>query len=89
MVVGDRTSNKVDGHVQNSLRPVCDYKSQTGLTWSYHQSRVVAPPVVRDCVPRSDASHDPHLQSPRLVWLVVAVSVRLLTIGEDEMFDQS
>ena len=28
----------------------CDYKSQTGLTWSYHQSRVIAPPVVRHCV---------------------------------------
>ena len=68
LIVGDRTSkisrNKVDGHVQNCLRPVCDlsatclrpvcdYKSQTGLTWSYHQSRVVAPPVVRDCVSSS------------------------------------
>ena len=31
----------------------CDYKSQTGLTWSYHQSRVVAPTVVRDCVSSS------------------------------------
>ena len=31
----------------------CDYKSQTGLTWSYHQSRVVAPPVVRDYMSNS------------------------------------
>ena len=52
LIVCDRTStisrNKVDGHVQNCLRSICDYKSQTYLTWSYHQSLVVTPPVVRD-----------------------------------------
>ena len=57
VVVGDRTikinRSKVDVHFQNCLRSVCDYKSQTGLSWSYHQSRVVAPPVVRDCVSSS------------------------------------
>ena len=76
VVVGDRTSkishNKVDGHVQNCLRSVCDYKSQTCLTcgritsrawllsdWLYDQSlmsRLVVRPII-------DASHDLHLQS--------------------------
>ena len=41
VVVGDRTSkisrNKVDSHVQNCLRSVCDYKSQTGL--------IIVPPI--------------------------------------------
>ena len=52
VVVGDRTSkishNKVDGHVQNCLRSVCDYKSHlisldrtTNRVWSHHQSCVI------------------------------------------------
>ena len=103
-----------DGHVQNCLRSVCDHKTQTGLTWSYHQSRVIAPPFVRgrttnrhDCVSSSrtissstspscsDWLHDQTVmlhtisicnRSPRLV---VRESVRSLTIGEDERYDQS
>ena len=52
-VVGDRQSkisrSKVDGHVQNFWPAIPNRKrSQTGLTWSYHQSRMVAPPVVHD-----------------------------------------
>ena len=34
-------------HVQKCLRSVCDHKTQTCLTWSYHQSCVIAPPLVR------------------------------------------
>ena len=62
VVVGDRTSkisrNKVDGHVQNfraaitSRRQVLHGRTTNGV-WSYHQSRVVAPPVVCDCVSSS------------------------------------
>ena len=62
VVVGDRTSkisrNKVDGHVQNfraaitSRRQVLHGRT-TNRVWSYHQSHVVAPPVMCDCVSSS------------------------------------
>ena len=51
--VGHRHSkisrSKVDGHVQHFLPAIPNRKrSQTGLTWSYHQSCMLAPPVVND-----------------------------------------
>ena len=62
VVVGDRTSKisrtKVDGHVQN-LRAVITSRRQvlhgrnTNRVWSYHQSHVVAPPVLCQSVARS------------------------------------
>ena len=46
---GKISRSKVDGHVQNfwPAIPNCE-RSQIGLTWSYHQSCMVAPPVVDD-----------------------------------------
>ena len=108
-------AKSVDGHVQNCLRSVCDHNTQICLTWSYHQSRVIAPPflrgrttsrfvivcqavarsVVRPVTGCSDWLHDQTVmlhtisicnRSPRLV---VRASVRFLTIGEDERYDQS
>ena len=87
VVVGDRTSkisrNKVDGQVTNCQRSVCDC-----LKWSYHQSRLVARSVVR---PVTSWLYDQSMMSiyNRSPRLVVHVSVRLLTIGEDERYDQS
>ena len=71
VVVGDRTSkisrNKVDGHVQNFRAAITSRRQvlhgrNTNRVWSYHQSHVVAPPVVCDCVSssrtiRSSTSH--------------------------------
>ena len=62
VVVGDRTSkisrNKVDGHVQNFRAAITSRRQvlhgrNTNRVWSYHQSHVVAPPVVCDCVSSS------------------------------------
>ena len=62
VVVGDRTSkssrNKVDGHVQNFRAAITSRRQvfhgrNTNRVWSYHQSRVVAPPGVCDCVSSS------------------------------------
>ena len=62
VVVGDRTSkisrNKVDGHVQNFRAAITNRRQvlhgrNTNRVWSYHQSHVVAPPVVCDCVSSS------------------------------------
>ena len=61
VVVGDRTSkisrNKVDGHVQNFRAAITSHRQvihvhgcNTNRVWSYHQSHVIAPPVVCDCV---------------------------------------
>ena len=62
VVVGDRTSkisrNKVDGHVQNFRAAITSRRQvlhgrNTNRVWSYHQSHVVVPPVVCDCVSSS------------------------------------
>ena len=108
-------AKSVDGHVQNSLRSVCDHKTQTCLTWSYHQSRVIVPPfvrgrttsrsrfwcpavarsVVRPVTSCSDWLHDQTVMlhtisiCNRSQILVVRASVRFLTIGEDERYEQS
>ena len=62
VVVGDRTSKisrkKVDGHVQNFKAAITSRRQvlhgrNTSRVWSYHQSHVVALPVVCDCVSSS------------------------------------
>ena len=105
VVVGDRTSNKVDRHVQNfraaitSRRQVLHGRT-TNRVWSYHQSHVVAPPVMCDCVSSSrtiSSSSSHKLSRPismlptisicnRSPRLVVHISVRLLTIGSFYLF---
>ena len=88
VVVGDRTSkisrNKVDGHVQNFRAAITSprqvlHRRNTNRVWSYHQSHVVAPPVVCDCVSssRTISSSTSH----KLSRLVVRPISMLLTIS--------
>ena len=97
--------NKVDGHVQNFRPPITSRRQflhgrTTNRVWSHHQSCVIVCQVVRRSVVWPVTSCPDWLydqsailptisicnRSPRLV---VRVSVRLLTIGEDERYGQS
>ena len=94
VVVGDRTSkispNKVDGHVQNFTAAITSRRQvlhgrTTNHVWSYHQSRVIAPPVVCECVSSSHtiSSSTSHKLS-RLVVRPISMLPRsplLATIG--------
>ena len=89
--------NKVDGHVQNFRAAITSRRQilhgrNTNRVWSYHQSHVVAPPVVCDCVSSSrtissSTSHKLSRLVVRPISMLPTISIcnRSRTIGGTHM----